>query len=161
LCFKTRDKATSLPSTVCSACVQNNGCFDPVQQGGTCESVTGNATLLAGTLPDGNTCSQIVGAGTVSESAICFQTLSAVFNSQCAATLQETPCLCGTVDPSACLAGTATPNGPLYDEYACDFGSTSGAPINAVAQDFTVQTFGAGMANSLLQCAAAFSCDCF
>jgi hypothetical protein len=113
------------------------------------------------TLPDGKTCSQVEGTSPVSETTICFQTLSAMFASHCAATLQETPCLCGTTDVNSCLAGTATPNGPLYDEYVCDFNSTSGMTINTVTSDFTVQTFGAGMANALVQCAASFSCDCF
>jgi hypothetical protein len=72
---------------------------------------------------------------------------------------QQTPCLCGTTAPTPCLAGTATPTGPIYDDYACDFGSMSGATINAITSDFTVQSFGAGMANSILQCASAFGCD--
>jgi hypothetical protein len=51
-----------------------------------------------------------------------------------------------------------TPNGPVYDTYACDFGSTDGLTIN---QDALVRSFGAGMANTIVQCAAGFSCDCF
>jgi hypothetical protein len=160
-CFGTQDKATSSPARKCSTCVQNNGCLDPAQQGGTCEAVAGNAALFSGVLPDGQTCSQVVGTSPISESAICFQTLVQVFTSQCAATLQETPCLCGATDVYMCMDGSATPTGPLYDEYACDFGGTSGPTITALATDFTVPTFGAGTANSLIQCAAAFSCDCF
>jgi hypothetical protein len=123
--------------------------------------LTGNAMLFSGTLPDGQTCAQVVGASTISETAVCFQTLDGIFASKCAATLQETPCLCGTTDVAACLAGTATGNGPLFDEYACDFGTTSQGPINTITTDFTIPHFGAGMANAIVQCAAAFSCDCF
>ena len=84
-----------------------------------------------------------------------------VFASKCAASLQLTPCLCGLTDVNACLSGTANPTGPMYDEYACDFGSTGGATINTVSTNFTVPSFGAGQGNAILECAAALGCDCF
>jgi hypothetical protein len=159
--LQAQDKPTSPPNLQCFACASANGCLDPAVQGGTCEAFTGNATLFPGVLPDGKTCAQIVGGSTVSESAVCFDTLSSIFSSRCAASLQLTPCLCGSTNPGLCLAGTVTPNGPLYDMYACDFNSTSGATINAVTANFQVQSFGAGMANSIAICAGAFDCDCF
>jgi hypothetical protein len=163
-CIGQQDKKTSPPSTLCSACVASNGCYDPTLQGGTCELVTGNATLLSGTVNDGGpTCAQVFTPLTapISERSICLDVLSTIFTSKCGATLQLTPCLCGTTDPTQCTAGAVIPNGPAYNEYACDFGSTSGATINTITTDFIVPTFGAGMANSVAQCAGAFGCDCF
>jgi alpha-tubulin suppressor-like RCC1 family protein len=160
-CLQAQDKSTSDATTRCSTCTQANGCLDPAMQGGTCEMVAGNANLFPGMLQDGKTCSQVFGPPTVLETTVCLQTLATIFSSRCAASLEETPCLCGTTDPTSCLAGTATPNGPAYDEYVCDFNTTSGNTINAVTSDFTVLAFGAGMANAIVQCAAAFSCDCF
>jgi hypothetical protein len=160
-CLATQDKSTSPPGTQCSSCVQNNGCLDPAQQGGTCEMVTGNANPFSGILPDGKTCSQVLGGSSVSETSVCFETLRGIFGSGCESMFQATPCLCGTTDVNACLNGTTTPNGPIYDIYACDFNGTSGATINTITSDFTVEGFGAGMANAIVQCASAFSCDCF
>jgi hypothetical protein len=121
--------------------------------------VTGNASLLAGTVGDGGpTCATVIGTAPVSEKRICLQTLDQIYTSKCAATLQLTPCLCGTTDPTQCTAGSVTPNGPLYDVYACDFGSASGSTINT---DFLLMNFGAGMANSIAQCQGSFGCDCF
>jgi hypothetical protein len=149
----------------CSQCVQSNGCLDPVQQGGTCETVTGTSTHFAGTLPDGRSCTSATDAGaavfdspTETETQACLQALSLIFSSKCAASLAETPCLCGTTAADACLACTATPTGPLYDLYACDIDATSGCTINT---NFTVPSLGVGQANAIVQCAAAFGCNCF
>src|ERR1035438_7951434 len=142
----------------CLACATTNGCLDPAQLGGTCEGTPGTASLLAGALPDGTTCSAIF-PSTPTEAQVCLETLGTIFSSKCAATLQETPCLCGSADAAGCLAGTTTPIGPGYDTYSCDFGSTSSTTIQSV---FTDQTKGAGQANALVQCAAAFGCNtCF
>jgi len=127
----------------CLPCAQRNGCFDPAQLGGTCESTKGSGT----------TC------GTAAtETAICLKTLDDIFSSRCAATMQLTPCLCGSTDPAACLSGAAAPAGPVYADYGCDFKSTSGMKIQGA---FTDQLFGAGQANALVQCVAAYSCGCF
>jgi hypothetical protein len=141
-----------------------NGCLDPGQQGGTCEMVTGTSPHFGGTLPDGRSCSSANDAGaavfaspTETETQVCLQTLGLIFSSSCAASLQETPCLCGTTDVNACLACTATPTGPLYDLYACDIGSTSACVINP---DFTIPSLGVGQANALVQCAVSFGCNC-
>jgi hypothetical protein len=142
----------------CLSCAQTNGCFDPALQGGTCELLASTLTHFAGALPDATSCAIDVGTEPVSEQQVCLQTLALIFSSKCAATSQLTPCLCGTTDPTQCTAGAVTPNGPAYDAYACDFNTTSGATINT---DFILQTFGAGMANSIAQCAGAFSCPCF
>jgi hypothetical protein len=86
-------------------------------------------------------------------------TLGNVFSSKCAATFQETPCLCGATDPAACLSGSATPTGPLYDLYQCDFNTTS---VSTITTKFIDQTTGSGQANAIVQCAASFACSsCF
>lgn len=145
----------------CLSCVQTNGCLDPTMQGGACEDATGTATLLAGSLPDGKTCADpsVLGSASPTEKQVCFATLQKVFASQCAVTLQETPCLCGATDAAMCLAGSATPTGAAYDIFSCDFGSTGVVQIQA---DFTSSAFGAGQANALIKCAGAFGCNsCF
>jgi hypothetical protein len=124
----------------------------------------GTLPHLTGLLPDGHSCTTTTDAGgpvlsaAATETQICLQTLGALFGSGCAATLQLTPCLCGAANVSQCIQGLTVPSGPLYDVYACDFDTASSATIQ---QDFSVQSFGAGQANSLVQCAAAFGCDCF
>jgi hypothetical protein len=140
-------------------CAQTNGCLDPVQLGGTCEDTPGTLTHFGGTLPDGLTCAGVFASGVgESETQICLETLGNIFSSLCAAGLQETPCLCGGTDTAACLAGSMTPTGPVYDDYACDFNTTSSTSIQV---DFTNQNLGAGQANALVQCVAAFGCSCF
>jgi hypothetical protein len=111
-----------------------------------------------GTLADGTVCSSIL-SPQETETQVCLQTLGAVFTSNCAATLQETPCVCGATDPAQCLTGTQPPTGPLYDLYQCDFDTTDISVIQA--SQFTNQATGAGQANALVQCAAAFGCSCF
>jgi hypothetical protein len=154
----TTQSILAAQGSACLPCVQTNGCFDPALQGGTCELLSGALTHFAGALPDGLTCAAVLGTEPVSEQQVCLQTLQLIFSSKCGATSQLTPCLCGTTDPTQCTAGAVTPNGPAYDEYSCDFDTTSGATINT---DFIVPTFGAGMADSVAQCAGAFSCPCF
>jgi hypothetical protein len=139
----------------------NNGCFDPAQAGVTCETLTMNANLLSGTLPDGRTCPQVVGASTATEQAICYQTLGEIYAAKCVTSGLLTQCLCGTTSANACIAGAVTPNGPLFDEYACDFGTTVTGVINTITTDFTIPSFGAGAANSIAFCQASFGCDCF
>ena len=87
---------------------------------------------------------------------MCLSTLHDVLASSCAATLQETPCLCGTADAAACLAGSQTPNGPLYPTYVADFGSD----MPTILMNFTNPTFGSGMANAIVQCVGAYDCGC-
>jgi hypothetical protein len=126
--------------------------------------VTGNASLLAGTIGDGGpTCATVFSplVAPISERSVCLETLDQIYASKCGVTLQLTPCLCGTTDPTQCTSGTVTPNGPVYDVYACDFGSTSGATINDITTDFLLMNFGSGMANSIAQCQGSFGCDCF
>ena len=137
-CLQARDKA---PGS-CSTCAVLNGCLDPTLAG-TCEDVAGD---VAGC------------GGSASERQICLRTMSDVFSSGCAATLQQTPCVCGTVDPGLCLTGQVPPNGPVLPDYFCDFGSFD---MNVLISDFTMPAFGVGMANNILQCVAAFGCDCF
>jgi hypothetical protein len=143
-------------------CAWTDGCLDPMQQGSTCEllsaGVPGNGEAgtimhLEGPLPDGKMCGSILGAN---ETTICLQTLATMFSTNCAVNSEGprlTQCLCGATTVNPCLAGQATPTGALYDIYACDFNSTSGANINSA---FTMQNFGAGTANALVQCMAGF-----
>jgi hypothetical protein len=148
-CITSRDKPGDPADMKCSTCMTSNGCLDHTQMGGTCEDTTGTAPAA---------CSTALGsASAVSETKVCLRTLKDIFASQCAATQQLTPCLCGNTDAGQCLAGTVAPTGPLVDIYKCELGST--AP--EITNNFTVQTFGAGQANALVQCAGAFGCDCF
>jgi hypothetical protein len=139
----TTESVLRAQGTDCFECVRDHGCLDPGQLGGTCEGTAGMATEC--------------GAG-ITETAMCTKTLDDMFRSKCAAALQETPCLCGTVDAFACLNGTATPNGPLFADYRCDFKS---ANVFAIQGVFSAQNFGAGQANALVQCAASYDCRCF
>jgi hypothetical protein len=157
-CLQARTKPGSSAATACYACATAYGCFDPAQMGGTCEMVAGTLAHFAMSLPDSKSCSTVLGPEPVTEAAICIQTLQTVFLSQCAATLQETPCMCGPTPTATCLSGTATPTGPAYDLYACDFDSTSPTTILPA---LTTPTFGAGMGNAIIQCAASYGCDCF
>jgi hypothetical protein len=146
--------------STCLSCATDNGCLDPAQLGGSCEDTTGTSTKFTGALPDGTSCSTVLASSSETETQVCLQTLSTIFTSQCAATFQETPCLCGSTDAATCLAGSATPTGPAYDIYSCDFNTTSSTQIQSSA--FTNQAFGAGQANALVQCVAAFGCNsCF
>jgi hypothetical protein len=150
-CLQSRNKATDPTSIRCFECVRDNGCLDPAQAGGACEDTTGTAPVA---------CEASLSVSTpVSETSVCLATLDKIFQSGCAATLQLTPCLCGSSDAGKCLAGdpTAPPVGPVESIYACELGSTG----PAISNNFTVQTFGAGQANALAQCAGAFGCDCF
>jgi hypothetical protein len=88
-------------------------------------------------------------------------TLDGIFKSGCAKSLNLTPCLCGGTDVNMCLAGTATPTGAVYDVYACDFGTTNGATINDIYNNFQVPAFGSGQANAIAACGTSFACDCY
>jgi hypothetical protein len=145
----------------CLSCAQTNGCLDPAQAGGTCEGTPGTATLLSGSLPDGKTCADptVLGSSSPTQTQVCLATLQVVFTSQCAATFQENPCLCGATDVAMCLGGSATPTGPAYDIFSCGFDSTSAVDIQA---KFTNQALGAGQANTLIECMANYGCNsCF
>jgi hypothetical protein len=155
---KTTEELLAAQGPDCLSCVRDNGCLDPAQQGGTCELATGDARLFAGALPDGTSCAGTLGAPPVSETRVCLETLDRIFASNCARTLQETPCLCGDANPLDCFGGTATPTGPLLAFYECDFATTS---IAKIQQDFVKQVFGAGMANQLVACAVQSDCHCF
>jgi hypothetical protein len=149
-CMRAQDKSPSEPAaTRCFQCSSDNGCLDPAQQGGTCEDVAGTAPA---------SCASVIGStATPSETQVCLFTLKNIFSSQCAATLQEAPCLCGGTDIEQCLAGTAVPTGALYPVYACDISNT----VSIIVNDFTLPSFGTGQANAIVQCAAAFGCNCF
>jgi hypothetical protein len=140
-------------------------CFDIITAGGpgVCETVAGNANLLSGALPDGKTCSTVFAGlpAPLPEVTVCLATLDAIFKSGCAKSTQLTPCLCGTADVLQCTTGQTQPLGPVYDVYACDFGSTSGGSIFDIFMKFSKPTFGFGQANAIAECAGSFNCDCF
>jgi hypothetical protein len=168
-CFGQQDKSTSPPATLCSSCVATN-CFDVAIAGGPgiCETVPGNVTFFTaadggtGTLVDGKTCAQVFDVSApVSQVSACLATLDGVFKSGCAKSTQLTPCLCGTADALLCTSGNAQPLGPVYDVYACDFGSTSGGSIFDITTNFQSPVFGSGQANLIAACAGSFNCDCF
>jgi hypothetical protein len=127
----------------CLACAEYNSCLDATREGGNCDDLTTSAPGC--------------GPG-VTERDVCYGVLRDVFTSECAVSLQETPCLCGTTDVMECLNGTTTPNGPIFQEYACDFRT---ADVGLIYRDFKEASYGAGRANSLIQCLAAFECRCF
>jgi hypothetical protein len=156
------DVGHPLPPFMQPGCMVINGCLDPSMQGGTCELLSEAGALplqhYASALPDNQMCMAIIGTEPVSETTICLNVLSRISTSQCAATGETTPCLCGSTDRNGCLGGTATPMGALYDSYVCDFDTTDSKTIQT---DVVVPRFGAGMATGLAQCAAAYSCPCF
>jgi hypothetical protein len=136
-------------SAACFQCANENGCLDPTQIGGVCEGVTGSAAA---------SCQTVLGTSAApTEKQVCLKTLNDIFTSGCAADGQETPCLCGATDPVACQNGSVTPLGAVFPEYQCDLGPA----ISSVVSNFTAPTFGAGMADTIVQCAAAFGCPCF
>jgi hypothetical protein len=123
-------------------CAAVNGCLDPAQQGGVCETVAGSVRMGNG----------------VTERQLCIETLHDIFASKCAAAMSETPCLCGNVDAPECLSGAIPPAGPLYPTYVEDFG----LDINTISSKFTLHTYGAGQANSIAQCLLQWECaSCF
>jgi hypothetical protein len=99
-----------------------------------------------------------VGTTSITETQVCLATLDTIFVSGCAGSGQLTQCLCGATDATACLGGQAPAQGPVLPLYVCDFG-TSNTPT--IVSDFTLQSFGAGQANALAECAGAFGCHCF
>jgi hypothetical protein len=148
-CLETRDRPGDPPSTRCSDCVRGNGCLDPAKMGGACEDTSGNAPPACQ--------AALTSASQVTETQLCLATLDKIFTSQCSSTLQLTPCLCGNTDPALCLAGMADPAGPLLPIYQCDLG----ASVVEISANFVDASRGAGQANALVQCAAAFGCNCF
>jgi hypothetical protein len=133
---------TLAPDGATGGCAGTNGCLDPMQQGGVCETVTGIVARGHG----------------VSEAQLCVQTLQDIFASKCAAGGSETPCLCGDASPMPCVAGLATPTGPVYPDYVEDFGPN----INDISTNFTLPAYGAGQANSIVQCLQIWNCQgCF
>jgi hypothetical protein len=145
------------PLRALAGCAVRNGCLDPIQQGGTCELTDG---LVPSALPN-QPGSRPEDPPPPNEgyTANCLQTLHDIFATHCADSLALTPCLCGK-DPFAvepCLEGQAPPAGPLLSDYARSFGSKNAKKIN---EKFTMQTFGAGRANSIVQCLASFNCLC-
>jgi hypothetical protein len=146
-CLRAQDNPAH--ETLCSQCAIDNGCLDPAQQGGTCEGVPGTAPAA---------CASLIGVPAPSETQVCLATLQRIFGSGCAASLQETPCLCGDTDPAQCLSGNVAPNKPIFPLYQCDFGTPS---VPLISTNFTVPLFGVGQANAIVQCAAAYGCHCF
>jgi hypothetical protein len=131
----------------CFQCASDSGCFDPQFGGGTCESVVGSVAACQSVLAT---------AAAPTESQVCLATLKGIFTSHCAASLQEVPCLCGNTSPDSCQTGAETPTGPVYPIYNCDLGPG----IGPILGNFTLPSFGAGMANAIIQCAQAFGCAC-
>jgi hypothetical protein len=159
-CLQAQDKPATIGTpTQCSTCVAANGCLDPTQNGTTCEVIPPPPIdpILLGVLPDGKMCSSVLGSATT-HAEICLEVLDVVFTSKCGTGSVLLPCLCGQTPVQACESGTALPTGPLADFLACDFNTTS---ISTILQDSTVESFGAGAADSILQCAVQNGCDCF
>jgi hypothetical protein len=86
--------------------------------------------------------------GGLNEYAMCLDTLKCVFTTQCANTGEETPCLCGKVDVVECLQGRVQPEGTCVAEYKKDFGDNG----KTMVDQFINPSFGAGLANAIIQC---------
>jgi hypothetical protein len=145
------------PALCCLPCILSNNCLDPGYQGGSCESVEAGLVLGHGVPLDNPTSSF---------TAHCRQILYDVFATTCMQqSLTETPCVCGDLDTSKHCeqAGAGDPSGPLYQEFKSFFDllGTNDVVVPLIFQKFTVQNFGAGQANAILQCAAINQCDCF
>jgi hypothetical protein len=146
-------------SSACPACAARNGCLDPSLQGGVCELTEGQVPVAVGGILDGGSSPLDPAPPNAGYTANCLRTLHDLFASGCANSLSLTPCLCGD-DPAAagpCLEGLVPPAGPMVPDYANSFHTASGKKIQ---ENFTVQTFGAGQANALVQCLVAFNCLC-
>jgi hypothetical protein len=141
----TTESILAAQGSDCLACANENGCLDPMQLGGTCEMVAGQAH-----------------SGGLSETAMCLKVLKKIITSKCTITVNPTthnietfltPCVCGTADNSQCMAGTVVPNGPIYEECIDDFGDNT----PAIFANFVNQMFGVGMAGAAIQCVEAFA----
>ena len=126
----TRDMLSGI-SKECLRCAEKAGCLEAATQGGVCETLPNKAR------PDG-----------VNEYALCLDTLRCVFTTKCANTGEETPCLCGKADVVDCMNGKAAPEGTCVAEYKKDFGNDG----KAMVDQFVNQSFGAGLANYIIQC---------
>jgi hypothetical protein len=148
---ETTQDILSARGSACLACVTENGCLDPAQLGGTCEGVAGIAS---------SGCNPVFGvtSGSITEAQVCRGTLNAIFASGCGQVGQLTPCLCGTTTIPTCESGSASPTGPIFPEYVCDFGTTD---VLTILLELALPTFGAGMADSIVECAQQNGCGCF
>jgi hypothetical protein len=122
----------------CYACAQKNGCLDPQQQGGSCETVTGKAK------------------GGRTETEQCLETLRCVFTSKCANSGEQSPCLCGKTDVQECMEGKSPPSGTCVAVYKDDFGSNG----KAMYDQFLDRKFGSGNANAIIQCVIPLCPSC-
>jgi hypothetical protein len=134
-------------SPTCLACAMGTNaagitCLEPNDDnsntGGVCEAVQGLSRTPG-----------------LSEEDLCIETLQRIFTSKCAADGQLTPCLCGNTDPTRCLGGDEDPTGPVYSIYTNDFGIN----IRDIMNNFTVTTFGAGQADSIVKCLGSLCVD--
>jgi hypothetical protein len=152
----TTRSVLAVQSPACADCATRNGCLDPAQQGGSCELADGRVlTAVNGALDAGAP----LDPPDPGYTANCLRTLADTFSSHCADSMTMTPCLCGgdTDAAAPCIEGRTPPAGPLVADYARSFNTGSGRAIN---EKFTAQSFGAGQANALVQCLAAYSCRC-
>jgi hypothetical protein len=137
----------------CLWCMTQNGCFDPTQANGTCE----DQALFMGLDPTpsqyGNT-----------YQALCVNTLGAIVSSGCPTAGQELSCICTSVaDAGPCESGQDTPTGPLVPYYLAAFPCPQSVDeATCFIPKVSDQTYAAGEADVLIQCAAAFACaSCF
>jgi hypothetical protein len=84
--------------------------------------------------------------------------LSCVLGGNCATTLGDGTCYCGTAVGSNCNTA-GLPNGPCLTQEQDGTDTTTPATVNS---RFTAIAYPAGMANTILSCAASNSCSqCF
>jgi hypothetical protein len=129
---KTTQEILSALHKDCLACAEKNGCLDPAQQSGVCETVAGNSKING-----------------QSEVSLCLDALRCVFTTKCANNGEESQCLCGKTDIIECMEGRSAPQGACVDEFRKDFGGDN----KKMYDDFINPAYGVGRANQIIQCA--------
>jgi hypothetical protein len=94
----------------------------------------------------------------VTEQQVCLATLKAIFASGCETNGQMVPCICGSTNTAACEADMATPTGDIWPYYECDFNATK---ASTVITDLVLPMFGAGVADSIIECVQQNGCSCY
>jgi hypothetical protein len=133
----------------CYDCLVGAGCLDDALFGSDVDHECGDTDPAGITQPtlSGNPATQV-----------CLQVLTCVLGGNCATTLGAGTCYCGTAVGSACNTA-GLPNGACRAQEEDGTDTTTPATVN---NRFTNTTYAAGMANTILSCAASNTCtQCF
>jgi hypothetical protein len=134
----TRDILNALAKD-CLSCAEQNGCLDSKQSGDVCENATGTSKISG-----------------QPEAELCLDALRCILTSRCANIGEESPCLCGKTDILSCMEGKAPPAGACVAEFKKDFGDDP----KTLYKEFINPAYGAGRANSLIQCVMPLCPSC-